>query len=740
MCPVSATGAAFGDTIENIGYDGSNKDDVMQSGVSGSDFQQIEAPPATADTAISRVAVTVRKGGRARSSAKKRDTVSAVSSSATAASVGKGMSTTDKGKAPARKSATASTSTAIPDAVPKGVRGSRSSARKRDAVSAVSSSATAASVGKGMSTTKKGKAPVVKSATTSTSTAIPDTVPKGVRGSRSSARKSATAPACTASSDVFDSLGVNLHPDSAQIVNDLLLKVDKLAGRIYRGTVSKQFTSSVSGGLTMTGLSIWYNTYGPLFKVSFVYRCLREYHCKHRPVFIRSLPVIKVLSDFSGNDVETLNGDVLLSFLSKLDSAVRGMVEGIFNSNWAEVTGNVFSALEEGYLGDISCKDFIDVLGIAGLPSMVFSPVSYLKKQSSKTNTDSKDIGSCTAPGDGSSSSAPIAEGGHASSSSVSIPVSAHADTEIICVDVEEVSPTKCVDLLGLKFHPDSAEIICKLFSGLRESARTSCSCSIINYLLTAINSGLSAVGIVIWCNVYRELHLYSFVSKCLCIYHYKYRPSFVRVLPDIRILSSSSDCNLVPLSGDVLSVFLSKLDCAIRDVVESIFDYEWDEEAAKVFSKLEDGSLSNVSCEDIINVLDVAGIPVVAFSASQRWRTPGKRKTSGSSSKVTSEGTASASGATDVACSASSSQFQSELSYQSEVASTVSGESLIASDVLLLSTAADDVSDLEVLVDGLSTPCSSPVLVPESSSSLELEQLPVFPPFLQHHWLEKLD
>ncbi|WP_176696456.1 hypothetical protein, partial [Candidatus Ichthyocystis sparus] len=69
--------------------------------------------------------------------------------------------------------------------------------------------------------------------------------------------------------------------------------------------------------------------------------------------------------------------------------------------------------------------------------------------------------------------------------------------------------------------------------------------------------------------------------------------------------------------------------------------------------------------------------------------------------------------------------------------ASNVSGECfLTASDVLLVSTAGDVSPDPEVLVDE-SSALSSPVLVPESSPSLELEQMPMFPDFLHHHWLD---
>ncbi|WP_175330710.1 DUF4766 domain-containing protein, partial [Candidatus Ichthyocystis hellenicum] len=203
--------------------------------------------------------------------------------------------------------------------------------------------------------------------------------------------------------------------------------------------------------------------------------------------------------------------------------------------------------------------------------------------------------------------------------------VSTHSDTGIVCATVGEVSPILYVDLLGFKLHPDSDELISRLFHDVCESARMSYSCSMDNYLLTAMNSGLSRVGLAIWCRMYRELHLSSFIARCLCIYHYKYRPDFIRALPYIRVLSSSSDCKPVPLSGGSLLGFLSKIDCAVTVRVKYIFKSRWDKVARDVFAELEDGSLSGVRCEDVINVLDVAGVPVVALSDSKRYKLKGK-------------------------------------------------------------------------------------------------------------------
>ncbi|WP_176695617.1 hypothetical protein, partial [Candidatus Ichthyocystis sparus] len=163
-------------------------------------------------------------------------------------------------------------------------------------------------------------------------------------------------------------------------------------------------------------------------------------------------------------------------------------------------------------------------------------------------------------------------------------------------------------------------------------------------------------------------MHLSSFMSRCLCIYHYKYRPDFIRALPGIRVLSSTFDCKLVSLSGGVLLDFLSKLDCAAFNVAESVFKSQWDEVAGKVFAELEGGSLSDVSCEDVINVINVAGVPVVAFLNPKIQPSAGKRKVSGNGSgKVISEGTTSVSATTGLVCSSSSSQLQSELLSQPE-------------------------------------------------------------------------
>ncbi|WP_176695583.1 hypothetical protein, partial [Candidatus Ichthyocystis sparus] len=179
-------------------------------------------------------------------------------------------------------------------------------------------------------------------------------------------------------------------------------------------------------------------------------------------------------------------------------------------------------------------------------------------------------------------------------------------------------SSNKCVDLLGVKLHPDSAKLVLQLFHDINRSFRISFSCSIRGYILETLGSELSVVEKVIWCKTYREQHLYRFMHRSTCIYHYRYRPSFIRALDGVRVLSSSPDCRLVPLVGGELLGFLSELDRVVHKTVECMFDSLWNKMTDTFFAELEDGSLSDVSCEDFIRVLDVAGIPMVAFSVNQ--------------------------------------------------------------------------------------------------------------------------
>uniref|UniRef100_UPI00159EE6B7 hypothetical protein n=1 Tax=Candidatus Ichthyocystis sparus TaxID=1561004 RepID=UPI00159EE6B7 len=244
----------------------------------------------------------------------------------------------------------------------------------------------------------------------------------------------------------------------------------------------------------------------------------------------------------------------------------------------------------------------------------------------------------------------------------------------------------------------------------------------------------LSTIGRAIWCRIYRELHLSSFMSRCLCIYHYKYRPDFIRALPDIRVLSSTSDCELVPLSGGVLLDFLSKLDCAAFNVVQSVFESQWDVVADRVFAKLEDGSLSGVSCEDVISVLDIAGIPASAFSAPQRQLKTGKRKVSGNGgSEVASGGATLVSATTGLVSPSSSLQLQSELLSQPETEllseGTGSSSSIVIEPVPQRHTISKKSkrsgSGSKVTSDGTASVSATTGFVsPSSSSQLQSELL----------------
>uniref|UniRef100_UPI001111AB2C hypothetical protein n=1 Tax=Candidatus Ichthyocystis hellenicum TaxID=1561003 RepID=UPI001111AB2C len=434
-------------------------------------------------------------------------------------------------------------------------------------------------------------------------------------------------------------------PGCALMIQDLFSKVGALARGVYEDMVSKHLPPEISDKLSVTERAIWYRTYKATCEVSFVSRCFGEYYAEHRPDFVLSLSKIQVLLGAEGN---------LLDFLLELDRAVRREIESIFNSCWSEVS----VSLEEESLSSISCRNFVKVLDVAGIPELVLSSTrvesstkeigSKGKRVASVTSVidlthssppssqslpsqSSSQLGSSLPSGEtssvppeltllsfsvgdpmGESSSAPIAAKRHKGSDSVPVPT--HAEVGTVCttalgvapVSTEASTPTsssvsisssgaslsvQCVDLLDVKLHPDSAKLIYDLFCVLRGSAKKSYS-NVLGHLLSTVISELSAVGRVVWCRTYRELHLLSFMARCLCLYHSKYRPDFIRSLAGIRVLSGSSGRSLVPLRGGELLSFLSKLDCAIREEVESIFSLEWDRVADSVFTELEDGSL----------------------------------------------------------------------------------------------------------------------------------------------------
>uniref|UniRef100_UPI00159EF320 hypothetical protein n=1 Tax=Candidatus Ichthyocystis sparus TaxID=1561004 RepID=UPI00159EF320 len=343
-------------------------------------------------------------------------------------------------------------------------------------------------------------------------------------------------------------------------------------------------------------------------------------------------------------------------------------VKSIFNSCWSEVS----VSLEEGDLNAVSCKDLIDVLDTAGIPHLASSAMTATKarrgrsKGTDKCTTSeikvipplvlsamiaasaererNKGIDDCatsetsviglTRPLPSSSQSlslqsnpglSPRALSQSESQLGSSLPLMEAPGTssELILpssvVDADDGSSSnKCVDLLGVKLHPDSAKLVLQLLHDIDKSFKNSFSRSIRGYILETLGSKLSVVEKVIWCKTYREQHLHRFMHRSTCIYHYRYRPSFIRALDGVRVLSSSSDCRLVPLVGGELLGFLSELDRVVHKTVECMFDSLWNKMTDTFFAELEDGSLSDVSCEDLIRVLDVAGIPMVAFSVNQ--------------------------------------------------------------------------------------------------------------------------
>ncbi|WP_141663503.1 hypothetical protein, partial [Candidatus Ichthyocystis sparus] len=447
---------------------------------------------------------------------------------------------------------------------------------------------------------------------------------------------SISSSAFTTDSDVLGSLGVMLSPKDVRVIESLFLKMDAFARLTYKSMVAKQLPSDVSGKLTMTGRAIWYLTYKVICEDSFVFKCLGRYHSRHRPIFIRALPSIQVLSDSPDYSTAPLSGNKLLDFLSVLDGAISSKLKSVFNSCWSEVS----VSLEEEALNAVSCKDLVDVLDTAGIPPLALSAMIATKarpergKGTDKCTTSETNVTGLTRPLPSCSQSlllqsnpglSPRALSQSESQLGSSLPLMEAPGTssELILpssvVDADdESSSNKCVDLLGVKLHPDSAKLVLQLLHDVDKSFKNSFSRSIRGYISETLGSELSVVEKAIWCKTYREQHLYRFMHRSICIYHSRYRPGFVRALDDVRVLSSSSDRRLVPLTGGELLSFLSELDCAVHKTVECIFDSLWNKVTDTVLAELEDGSLSDVSCEDFIRVLDVAGIPIAAFSIYQ--------------------------------------------------------------------------------------------------------------------------
>ncbi|WP_139057601.1 hypothetical protein, partial [Candidatus Ichthyocystis hellenicum] len=164
---------------------------------------------------------------------------------------------------------------------------------------------------------------------------------------------------------------------------------------------------------------------------------------------------------------------------------------------------------------------------------------------------------------------------------------------------------------LGVILSPESIQIIAGLFSRVNEFAKRFYNSMVSKQLPSILSDKLSLTGRAIWYSTYRGICEDVFVSMCICEYHTNHRPDFIHALPRIEVLSDSLERVSVPLIGDSLLGFLSRLDCAVRSNVESIFNSFWSE----VSVSLEGEALNDISCGDFINVLDTAGIPEVALS-----------------------------------------------------------------------------------------------------------------------------
>ncbi|WP_141663620.1 hypothetical protein, partial [Candidatus Ichthyocystis sparus] len=326
--------------------------------------------------------------------------------------------------------------------------------------------------------------------------------------------------------DVLGSLGVVLSSDSARVVEGIFLKADVFARLAYNRMVARQLPSSVGEKLTMTGRAVWYFTYKVMCENNFVSRCIGEYHHKHRPVFIRALPSIQVFSSSSDRSLVPLTGDRLSDFLSRLDCAIHSRVKSVFNSCWSEVSVN----LEEESLNAVSCKDFTDVLDVAGIPPFALSAMIA----ASAGCEINKGTGECTAsesikfssvgdPG-GESSSDTVAAKRHKGGGSVSVPTCAERvivrapvwmpppSSETGFITYSTISPpSACVSLSvqsaylpGIKLNPDSAKLINNIFNKSRKFVKRSFSQSIFSYILTILNSELPVIGKAIWFKTYK--------------------------------------------------------------------------------------------------------------------------------------------------------------------------------------------------------------------------------------------
>ncbi len=577
----------------------------------------------------------------------------------------------------------------------------KSSAKNRDTAAAFSATAistTSTFLGKGVSVKSRGKASAKKCGTSAV----------------------ASSSVTTLDPDVLSSLGVMLSPESVQMIANLFFEIGEFARRVYETMVKKQFPSRIIDRLSMTGRVICYSTYGPMCKDFFISRCLGEYHASHRPGFIRALPGIQVLSDSSDHSALSLTGDGLLNFLSNLDGAIRSRLESIFDSRLSEIS---FS-LEVESLSAVSCGDFVDVLNVAGVPKVVRSLVLLgfrVKREGKKrgivpTHVETRTVRATVwmPPVVRSSELSLLSSVGNSRDEPSSDPISAGDDIPSSSAVPIFLHVQQYADSLGVKLHSNSIPLIRNFFRRFCVSVTRSFSKSICSYISTAMDSGLSIIGRSIWLKTYRELYLYSFISRCLGMYHCNYRPDFIRGLANIRVLSDSPGTGL-QLSGGGLVSFLSRFDHVVRDLISDVFNSRWGVEVDKACSELENGSLDDVTYEGLIYVLDTAGVPESAFSVDQRHRERIRRCTEGtpgSSNRITSGDAASGADVTghslllQESCGRSYSSRSPAAGSGPVAVSTVFGESSSSREVESIGEGV--VSAMEVLLVGESTPVSS--------------------------------
>ncbi|WP_092415162.1 hypothetical protein [Candidatus Ichthyocystis sparus] len=424
-------------------------------------------------------------------------------------------------------------------------------------------------------------------------------------------------------------LGIKLNPDSAKLINNIFNKSRKFVKRSFSQSIFSYILTILNSELPVIGKAIWFKTYKELHLSKFMCRFICMYHYKHHPSLIRALDSIRVLSSSSDSRLVPLSGVELLDFLSKLDCAIRKEVESVFDLKWNEVADKVFSELEGGLLGNVSCGDFINVLDVVGVPVVAF-PTSqrygYIRPVVSKRKRLGS--GSECAVDATKSRSLSLPEGVCDQSSSKTKTASTtlaittgKGVARTVSKSKGKVPALKCgtyyidsdvLNSLGVILSPKVVRVIECLFFKMDAFARRTYKSMVAKQLPSDVSSKLTVTGRAIWYLTYKVMCEGSFVFKCLGKYHYKHRPSFIRVLPSIQVLSDSPDYGAAPLAGDGLLDFLSVLDGAISSKVKSIFNSCWSE----VSVSLEEGGLSAVSCKDLIDVLDTAGIPHLALSA----------------------------------------------------------------------------------------------------------------------------